>query len=261
MAWVYLFGALLGLCVGSFLNVVIYRLPNGMNLATPPSHCPGCGHHLKWYENIPLFSYAFLRGKCRICKMHISYRYPLVEAANAILWVLCIFLFWETSIPLACLFAAACSLLLCMIATDIDEQLVPQSLQIVLLCTAIAVTVLDKTTPWYDHLIGMAVFGVAFWLIGYFFRKKSGKEALGGADIELAFIAGLMLGWQKMLLAMLVSSVFGSVILLILRKKKNEEKDKTYPFIPFMGGGIYVALFLGDLLINGYKDLLMSFIR
>ena len=192
--------------------------------------------------------------------MHISCRYPLVEAANAILWVLCIFLFWETSIPIACLFAAACSLLLCMVATDIDEQFVPQILQIILLAVAIAVTVLDKTIPWYDHLIGMFAFGLAFLLIGYFFQKKTGKEALGGADIELAFIAGLMLGWQKMLLAMLLSSLFGSVILLILRKKKNDDKDKTYPFIPFMSGGIYIALFIGDLLINGYKDLLMSFV-
>ena len=261
MALVYFFGVLLGLCVGSFLNVVIYRLPNGMNLATPPSHCPGCGHHLKWYENIPLLSYVFLKGRCRMCKMHISCRYPLVEATNAIFWALCIFLFWETSIPLACLFAVACSVILCMIATDIDEQLVPQSLQFVLLGLAIAVTVLDNTTPWYNHLIGALVFGPAFWLIGYVFQKKSGKDALGGADIELAFIAGLLLGWQKMLLAMLLASVCGSVILLILRKKKNEDKDKPYPFVPFMGGGIYVALFLGDLLIRGYTDLLTSFIR
>lgn len=262
MEWlVYFFGALLGLCFGSFLNVVIYRLPNGMNLATPASHCPGCGHPLKWYENIPLLSYAFLRGKCRACRMPISCRYPLVEGANAVLWVLCIFLFWKTSIPLACLLAVACSTLLCMIGTDVDEQVVPDALQIVLLLVAIAVLFFDKTIPWYDHLIGALAFGAVFCLVGYLFKRKSGRAALGGADIELAFTAGLLLGWQKMLLAMLLASLAGSVILLILRKVKSEDKDKTYPFVPFMGGGIYAALFFGDFLIRGYLDWLLSLVQ
>lgn len=344
MVWVYFFGALLGLCVGSFLNVVIYRLPNGMNLATPPSHCPGCNHQLAWYENIPLFSYLFLGGKCKVCKMRISPRYPLIEAANMILWVLCILLFWKVSIPLACLFAAACSLVLCMIATDLDDQTVPQILQLILLVIAVAVTILDKNTLWYHHLIGGVAFGGIFWLVGFLFQKKRGRESLGGADVELAFTAGLLLGWQKMLLAMLLASLSASILLLILRKRDRkkaeaekaskiaeaieatviakqaesieettvaepaeqsnaesaaetviaesqepaqgmenpesetsaeqidpetlpepinlgEEEEKTYPFVPFMGGGIFIALFLGDLAIQSYMNWLMSFVR
>ena len=260
MVLVYIFGALLGLCVGSFLNVVIYRLPNNMNLAFPPSHCPKCNYQLKWYDNIPVISYCILGGKCRNCKEPISFRYTAVEIINTLMWVGCIALFWEKSIPYACIAALSCSVLLCMFFTDLEHRIVPDSLQIILGALGIASIFFDTNIMWYSHLIGSAATGMVFFIVSIVAEKVLGKEALGGGDIKLAFAAGMLLGWEKMLAAMLVATVAGSIVLLILQKVKNKERGTEYPFVPFMVSGIVIMLFAGDGIIAWYTRLLQSFI-
>lgn len=258
---VYFFAALLGLCVGSFLNVLVYRLPNGINIALPRSHCPKCKYTLKWYDNIPVVSYLILGGKCRSCRTRIPIRYTIVEIGNALLWVASVAMFWKQSIPMACINAVALSILLTMTCTDLEYLMVPDSLQIALGVLAIATLVLsatkvDTTVTWYSRAIGAAVFGFAFLVISVIFEKKAGVESMGGGDIKLATVAGMLLGWERMLGAMLIATIVGSVVLLIVRKTKKSEKHTQYPFVPFMVLGIVIMMFFGKFLIDGYMNLM-----
>ena len=118
----YVLFGLFGLCVGSFLNVVIYRLPNGMSLAKPNSHCPKCKYELRWYDNIPVISYLMLGGKCRSCKTHISFRYTAVELANMIMWLASALLFWERSVVMAIIYAIVSSLFICIFFIDLEDR-------------------------------------------------------------------------------------------------------------------------------------------
>lgn len=142
----YILTGLLGLCVGSFLNVVIYRVPQHMSLAKPRSHCTRCGNTLRWYDNIPVLSYLLLGGKCRKCKSHISLRYTIVELANMLLWLACAALFEGTSIPLACIYMAVCSVFVCVFFIDLEHQLIFDRFQIILLVLAVASIFFDTTS-------------------------------------------------------------------------------------------------------------------
>ena len=254
----YILGGILGLCVGSFLNVVIYRVPEGMSLASPPSHCPRCKYSLKWYDNIPVLSYIILGGKCRSCKTHISFRYTAVELTNTLLWLLSVYAYAKDDLPYAIICALGCSVLVCIFFIDLEHKIIPDRFQIILGLLGIAAIFFDKNTQWYSHLIGAAAGGAVFGLVAYFGSRKYGKEALGGGDIKLSIVSGLLLGWEKLLVAMLVATVGGSIILLSLRAKKNQAKDTEYPFAPFITAGIAFALFFGDKLIDAYVSLIRS---
>ena len=127
------FWAAIGLCIGSYLNVVIYRVPLKMSTAYPPSHCPGCSSPIKWYDNIPILSYIILGGKCRNCGCRISPRYMLVEAANMLLWVACALIHGPDSLPWAVISSIACSVLLCIAFIDLEHMIIPDRFQIILL--------------------------------------------------------------------------------------------------------------------------------
>lgn len=241
----------LGLCVGSFLNVVIYRLPRGESLSFPPSHCTACGYQLRWYDNIPLLSYLLLRGRCRNCHAHISVRYPLVEAAVAVLWVGAVCL-WRTNILMAAVAALASSVLICIFWIDMEHSVIPDRFLVILLLLAVPATALDLWEPWYSHLIGAVAGGLALLLVGYLVSKWIGHEALGLGDVKLVAVSGAVLGWKRLLLMLLVASVGGSLILLIGRRKKARGE---FPFAPFLTVGFLVALFAGDRLISAYLSL------
>ncbi len=251
----YILMGIIGLCVGSFLNVVIYRLPEGMSLTKPNSHCPKCKYELRWYDNIPVLSYLMLGGRCRKCKNHISFRYTAVEIANTVLWLLCGFLFREKSIPLACIYMAVCSVFICIFFIDLEHQIIFDRFQIMLLCLGIASIFFDDSYGWLSHVIGGVVgFGV-FYLIGWSFEKLCKKEGLGGGDIKLAGTVGLLLGWEKLLLSLLVATIPAAIIMLIA-KKRNENESKPYPFAPFLVSGFTVAMFFGEQIITWYLALL-----
>ncbi len=256
MLCVYILSGVLGLCVGSFLNVVIYRVPNGMNLAKPDSHCTTCDYVLRWYDNIPVLSYVMLGGKCRKCKQKISPRYMLVELANAALWLLSAHLFWERSIVYAVLSAIVLSTLVCIFFIDLEHMLIFDRFILILLAAGITAVFFDAHTIWYDHLIGAVAAGGVFLLIYYTAIWVLDKEGLGFGDVKLAFAAGLLLGWQKMLFAMLIASVVGSLVLMILKRVRGDETGKEYPFGPFIAGGMAIALLFGDPIIQWYLSLL-----
>ena len=254
--YVYVLSGILGLCVGSFLNVVIYRVPNGMNLAKPDSHCTTCDYSLKWYDNIPVLSYIMLGGKCRKCGQRISPRYMIVEIVNAILWLLSVHLFWEQNPVYAVLCAIILSTLICIFFIDLEHLLIFNRFIIIVGVAGILAIFFDGYTEWYDHLIGAAVFGGGFALIYYCAIWILKREGLGFGDVKLALVAGLLLGWQKMLLGMLIASVSASIILLIIRRVRGDEEGHEYPFGPFLAVGIGGAMLFGEPIIEWYLSLL-----
>ncbi len=254
--YVFIMAGLVGLCVGSFLNVVIYRVPNGMNLAKPNSHCTTCDYELRWYDNIPVLSYIMLGGKCRKCKQKISPRYMIVEIVNAVLWLLSVHLFWDENPVYALLSAIVLSTLICIFFIDLEHLLIFNRFVIIVFAAGIVAMFFDGFTEWYDHLIGCVAFGGAFLLIYYGAVWILKREGLGFGDVKLAFAAGLLLGWQKMLFGMLIASVSASIILVILRRVRGDEEGHEYPFGPFLAVGIGAAMLFGAPVINWYLSLL-----
>lgn len=262
LIFTYILTGLLGLCIGSFLNVVIYRVPLGMSVVYPPSHCPKCDYKLKWYDNIPVISYCMLGGKCRGCGEHISFRYTVVELANMILWLASVFLFFSFDaygiIKTVCVMVLS-SVLICVFFIDLEHQIIPDRFSVILAVLGIILTVSDALLTdgrWTDHLVGLAVGGGFFLLIYYLALWIYKREGLGFGDVKLMAAAGLYLGWIGTFIAVLVGSVAGSVILLIIRRRKGSERFTEYPFAPFLAFGILMAALFGDALTSWYLGLL-----
>lgn len=251
----YIMAGLIGVCVGSFLNVVIYRLPNNMSLSKPNSHCPKCKYELRWYDNIPVIAYIMLGGKCRKCKTHISFRYTAVELLNMALWLLCVFLFWEKSPVLACIYAIVFSIFICVFFIDLEHKIIFDRFHIMLLVLAIASIFFDKEYNWLSHLIGGVAGFVVFFLISWGFEKIFKKDGLGGGDVKLVGAVGLLLGWERLLLAMIIATLPAAIIMSIASKGKEGE-EREFPFAPFLVIGFSVALLFGAQIINWYLSLL-----
>ena len=276
----YILAGILGLCVGSFLNVVIHRLPRGMRLDRPASHCPGCGYQLRWYDNIPVISYLILGGRCRSCRTHISFRYTAVELLNTALWLLSIWAFWDDSIPFACISAVAASLLLTVAFIDLEHMVVFDRFHVMLGVLGVAAVFTDPEYGWLSHLIGAGAGFLVFFGVAAFFYYCLHRDALGGGDIKLAAVAGLLLGWERLLLAVLIASFSASLVLPILaRRARGEETPESgeaepvdgeegseeeteeeagpgeFPFCPFLVVGFLVALYFGAPIIEAYLSL------
>ena len=251
----YVLSVVVGLCIGSFLNVVIYRLPNNMSLAKPSSHCPKCNYSLKWYDNIPVISYLILGGKCRSCKTKISFRYTLVELLTALSFGFSVFMFWNTSIPLALIYMAVSAIFICVFFIDLEHKIIFDRFHLILLALGVASIFFDSY-GWLSHLLGGAIGFTVFFSVSYIFEKVCGKEGLGGGDVKLVGVVGLLLGWERLLLSMLVSTIPAVIILLALSKKDATEEEKQFPFAPFLVVGFFVATFFGTPIINWYLNLL-----
>ena len=257
MLCVYILAGILGLCVGSFLNVVIYRLPNGMNLNRPGSHCTKCDYSLKWYDNVPVLSYLLLGGKCRKCKAPISPRYMIVEIVNAVLWLLSTKMFWGSSPVYACAVAVACSALICIFFIDLEHMLIYNRFTVLVALCGVVGMFTRSGTSWQDRLIGAVAGGVVFLGLYYGAIAALKQEGIGFGDVKYAAAAGLRLGWQKLLLAVLVASVVGAVVMVITNRLTKAEKRKEYPFGPYLVAGTLIALFIGDSVISWYLGLLL----
>ncbi len=214
-----IFVFLFGLSFGSFLNVLIYRIPEGINIVTPPSACPYCNNNLKWYHNIPLFSWLFLGGKCAFCKEPIPLRYPFVELFNAIIWLaiyLKIGLVWY--MPFV---ALSFSMLLALSMIDIKYYAVPDSLNFAALLFAL----IQK--DFFTHFIDAAIAAFGFWLLGFIVSKLAKKDSLGEADIIVAATMAALLGFPLFFIAMFLSAILAIVPSLLA-------KDTMVPFVPFL---------------------------
>ena len=240
---------LLGLMVGSFLNVVIHRTPRGENIAWPGSHCPKCGESLRWYHNVPLLSWLVLRGECAFCHAPISVRYPLVEFLNALLWaVLYLKIAADTAAqnPLTLLYALAIaatfSALLALSLIDFEYYAVPDSVNFFALATALLAAAIHA---WQNGEWGIALHALkdaaiasgGLWLLAWLIGKATGKEAMGGADVIVAGTMAALLGFPGFFLALFVSAILAIVPSLLAR-------DTVVPFVPFLSlGTLIVFLF------------------
>ena len=243
---------LLGLAVGSFLNVCIHRLPRGESLALPPSRCPACEYRLRWFDNIPVVSYALLAGRCRKCRSPISIRYPLIELATMALFVIHGEVFgWSALLVPRLLFACA---MIVLFAIDLEHHLLPN----VITLPAIAVGLISSAVlppGIVDALIGVVVGGGVLWLIGEAYFRYSGHEGMGGGDVKMLAMIGAFLGWKLVLVTLVLSSVAGSVIGLFVILIKRGGMKYALPYGTFLALGALVASLAGDQIVNWYVSL------
>ena len=243
IACLYLMVFLFGIVIGSFLNVCILRIPNKESIAKERSHCMSCGYQLKWYDLFPLFSYIFLRGKCRNCKAHISCQYPIVEAANGIVYILVFFINgWSIDSVIYCLFASA---LIVLSVIDIRTFEIPFGINIFILILGLIMTGLHLG-DWVEHLIGLLCVSGFTWII----YQVSRGTAIGGGDVKLMAAAGLLLGWPKIILAFFIGCILGSVI--HVARMKLTKVDHVLAMGPYLAVGCFIAAMWGDLFINWY---------
>ena len=234
---------LIGISIGSFLNVCIYRIPKKEDIVFERSHCMSCGNVLKWYELIPLFSFLVQGGKCRNCKTKLSVQYPLIELLNGLIYV---WIFMAKGFqPESILFCICASVLIVISVIDWRTYEIPFGCNIVIGILGIVRVILDLA-HWYDYVIGFfAVSGL--FLIIYWITKGRG---IGGGDIKLMAAAGLLLGWQNILLSLMIGSIAGSVIHLALMKIQG--KDRVLAFGPYLAFGIFISMLYGNDIITWY---------
>ncbi len=243
---------LLGLAVGSFLNVCIYRLPRGESLNTPASRCPHCDYRLRWSDNIPVVSYVLLGGRCRRCRARISVRYPIVEVVTMSLFVAHGAVFgWTPLLVPRLVFACA---MVVLFAIDLEHHLLPN----VITLPGIAVGLIASAVlppGIVDAVIGVLIGGGVLWLIGEAYFRYSGHEGMGGGDVKMLAMIGAFLGWKLVLVTLVLSSVLGSVIGVMVIAARKGGMKYALPYGTFLALGALVASLAGDAIVNWYVAL------
>jgi leader peptidase (prepilin peptidase)/N-methyltransferase len=224
---------LLGAIVGSFLNVVIIRLPRpGASIVFPASHCPGCQTQLRWYDNIPILSFIFLRGKCRSCRMAISWQYPLVELAMALLAVALLHRFSFTL--LFGIYFIFCAALLAVIFIDFHHQIIPDVISLPGILAGFALSFINPATSWQSSALGILLGGGILYAIAASYFLFTKREGMGGGDIKLLAMIGAFLGWQSLPFVIFGSSVLGSVVGIGAMLKQKKGGKTVIPYGPFL---------------------------
>lgn len=232
-----------GVLIGSFLNVCIYRIPKKESITWTRSHCMGCGYQLAWFDNIPLISYLFLKGRCRKCHQRISLQYPLIEALNAILYVM-VFLINGMNV-VSVLYCFATSALIVLSVIDWKTFEIPMGLNIFLGILGVIRVIFDYTN-WYSYVIGFFVVSGFLFLL---FLITSGR-GIGFGDIKLMAASGLLLGWKLIILSLFVGCILGSIIHVI--RMKVSKADHILAFGPYLALGIYLSMLFGNQFWNWY---------
>ena len=284
-------GGVLGLMVGSFLNVVIHRLPKMMelgwqqqcaelshrddgeshtaaaagtepaphskyNLIVPRSACPHCDHAISAWENIPIVSYLLLRGRCRGCGAAISPRYPIVEAVSG---MLCAYAAWHFGFGWAAIGALLLVwALLALTAIDFDTQLLPDDITLPLLWAGLLFNLFGVYTDLHSAVLGAVIGYLTLWGVYWLFKLTTGKEGMGYGDFKLLAAMGAWLGWQMLPLMILLSSLVGAVVGLTLIVALKHGRNIPIPFGPYLAGGGLIALFWGQSLTQEYLHLLAT---
>ena len=278
----YIFIFVLGSVIGSFLNVVIHRVPNEESIVFPNSACPKCGTAIKAYDNIPILSWLLLGGKCRNCKEPISFRYPGVELLTALVFAL---VYWRIGfnafLPVCLVFAAV---MIALVFIDAEHMILPNVITYPLLVCAVLVRLLFPiflTTNYFSALahapfaqmtgyplwvppilgaiLGAAVGGGSLWLVGEIWKRLRGVEAMGLGDVKMMFGVGALLGWRLAFLTIFVAAFVGAltgISTIISRRDRNFQAQ--IPFGIFLGLGSIVSMLFGDALIQWYMDQFLS---
>ncbi len=266
--------ALLGLIIGSFLNVVIHRLPKMMmrdwrlqchelqgtspsaedlkpyNLNTPRSRCPGCNHAIGMWENIPVISYLILHGRCKKCGQPISIRYPLIEVLTALLSALVAWHFgfsWQTAAALLLTWA-----LISLAFIDLEHQLLPDDITLPLLWFGLGLSLFGIFTDPASAILGAMVGYLSLWSVYVIFKLLTGKEGMGYGDFKLLALFGAWLGWQAIPLVVILSSLVGSITGIALITLRRHQRDIPIPFGPYLAAAGWIALMWGESITNAY---------
>ena len=243
-----------GLIVGSFANVCIYRLPRGGSVVTPPSRCPACGARVAAYDNVPVLSFLLLGGRCRACRAPISWRYPTVEAANGLLWL---GLAARRGPELQTLVGAVLvSALLVLSLIDLEHQILPDVITLPGIALGLATAFLPGA-PVRPLAAAAAAAGgwIGFAAVATAYRRLRGIEGLGQGDWKMAAFLGAFLGWQKMLLTVLIASVAGTIVGLVLVALRGGDLRHALPLGTFLGAAGIAVVFFGDWLLVWYRGL------
>jgi leader peptidase (prepilin peptidase)/N-methyltransferase len=264
--------ALLGLCIGSFLNVVIHRLPAmlertwkqdsaemlgldaqpgaALSLSRPRSHCPSCQHSIAWHENIPLFSYLALRGRCSSCKTPISLRYPIIEVLTALLFGLVGWHFGPQ--PIALLWCGFAAVLVALAGIDWDTTLLPDNLTLPLLWAGLIASALGWTVGLGDALWGAVAGYLSLWSVYWLFKLATGKEGMGYGDFKLLAALGAWLGVKMLLPIILGASLIGAVVGIAMKLSAALREGRYVPFGPFLAGAALAVLLAGQPRVLGW---------
>ncbi|HPD20123.1 MAG: prepilin peptidase [Desulfomonilia bacterium] len=245
--------AVIGLFIGSFLNVCIHRIPREESIVFPSSRCPGCGAKIKPWDNIPVLSYLILRGKCRSCKEKISIRYPLVETLSALLALAMLYRFGLNA-SFAVYYAWACALLV-ITFIDLDHQIIPDSLSIGGIVVGLAL-VWWMPVSYKDAFIGLGLGAGLLVAVIYGYYFLTGKQGMGGGDVKLLGMIGVFTGWQGVLFTIFTGSLLGSLVGIpwALLQKKNMQT--AIPFGPFLALGALLYVLFGEMIITWYFGIL-----
>lgn len=234
---------LFGIVIGSFLNVCIFRIPKKEDIVKTSSHCMSCGYHLKWYDMVPIFSFLALRGKCRKCGAKLSVQYPLIEAANGILYV-CIV--WTGGIGIeSLLYCLMASALLVLSVIDFRTYEIPFGINLFILALGLVRAVTDFSNI-LTYLIGSLSVSIVLAILYY----ATGGRAIGGGDVKLMAACGLLIGWKLIILAFLLGCVLGAVIHVIRMKVSGE--GRVLAMGPYLSMGVLIAALWGDRLLAWY---------
>jgi len=241
--------ALMGLAAGSFLNVLIYRMPMNISPLRGRSACPACGHALSFGDLLPVASFFALRGRCRYCGGRISPRYPAVELLNAFLWVM-LYIVYGLSLP-ALLYAAVCSTLVVLAGIDYDHKLIFDRFHVIIGAAGLLFLIFVRELPWHSRVIGFFAVSVPLFVIAVL------TGGVGEGDIKLFAVCGLLLGWQRVLLAFVLSAVLAAAFGVVLMMRGKAERKSEIPFGPFISAACILSILAGDAMINAYLSLLL----
>lgn len=249
----------IGLMVGSFLNVCIYRIPRELSIVYPASHCTECGYNISWFDLIPFFSYIMLRGRCRSCGSPISLRYPFIELLTGIVFLMLFIKYGLT--PAFIIYAFLMSILIVVFFIDLEHMIIPNKLVMLAASAALVVALANAFVPldiygdsrWWNPFLG-ALLGSGFLLMvavlgSLIFRSD---EAMGGGDIKLMLPLGLFLGWRLTVLSLFLSVLIAGIAGIILLAMKITSRKSSIPFGPFMVIGCFIAIMWGYQIINWY---------
>jgi leader peptidase (prepilin peptidase)/N-methyltransferase len=244
---------LFGLCIGSFLNVCIHRIPTGKSIVHPGSSCPACGNAIRFYDNIPLLSYVLLRGRCRRCRTAISPRYPAVEllAALAAFGAYARFGMSLESLVYFIFMAA----LLAVTFIDLDHRIIPDVITLPGIPVFFLAALLLPSISWTNSLIGVIVGGGSLYLVGLVYYLLTRKEGMGGGDVKLLAMIGALVGWQGVLFTIFVASGVGTLAGLVVMGITRGNMKLKIPFGPFLAIGAVAYVFFGPRLIHWYLHL------
>lgn len=239
-----------GLCIGSFLNVCISRLPESLSIISPGSRCPDCKTPIRFYDNIPVLSWIWLKRKCRSCGLPIAIRYPLIELLTGG-FAMCILLKYGLTFSALVYFLFIATLLV-VTFIDIDHQIIPNGITLPGIPLFFAAAVLLTPVGYLDALIGIIVGGGSLYLVALIYYLVTGTEGMGGGDIKLLAMIGAMIGWQGVLFTIFISSVIGTLIGGTLMLATEKGMKFAVPFGPFLSIAAVLHVFFGDALINWY---------